>query len=436
MNSLRHIASFGLSIGTTHRQSMVSFVLSFLLIWSCVGHAQPPEYQFVITAEDAEYLHYLDYQNRFSYSAVEYRFGEVRVTSPTLSLRVNIAPWNTTQLTIQGIADQGDNTNLLEFSRTDIFTLPDDEPVTIDFYRRIGLWAPTLAFPPEPGDPPGTPGTTPWDVLDKSEWELRLLKASDGSLIKTLDLVGVDAHDDHYADAYYGTNPDRVKHSLAIPAAYAGSEVYIQVIPRRWGPSPYGLSLMRKASGMVNHSAVEDQYGNPLPEHQIASILDQWFNAVMEYCANYKQSTGTLPDHNHWSFGRDQMDVFLSSFFTQVGGQANGVYEENPPAEPKQGAAIQTIIQAPAMFLREVSPNPVSGETIDIAVKGHAEKPVIIALHTVDGRELGLLWQGRTGRGDKSIRVDLPELAAGTYIITLKNVNGERYGSKQITVVR
>lgn len=403
-------------------------IISSVLHPSIQANAQPPEVVFNITPDDAAYISYLEFQNKFNYSAVDYMFGEVRILSSSANFRVNLRPWNSSAATIQGAGVQGENSDLLEFARTETFTMPEDEPVIVEFFRKVGKWAPSLAYPEQPDDPPGTPGRTPWDVLDQSEWLVELRLASTGETVLELDKVGVLPYDKFYTDAYYGTDPLYVRQSKEISNGHPGENVYIQIVPKRWGPTPFGMSLMLRQGGNINYSALSDEFGNFLSSSATIALSDQWFQAVLDYCETVKLNTGSLPAQQKWRFSRAQFQTFQSTFFQQTILDGHEVLiEQNPPPTPrllsKELIEEASIAHVPALYLKEVTPNPVSAETVKLVIGGHMDVATEISLTTTDGREVGVLWKGRIGKGGRSLSLSLPKLASGVYVIAVMSDN-------------
>lgn len=413
-----------------------------LQIGICQLSAQPPQYIFNISPDDDAYLNYLEVQNKFEYSAVKYKFGEIWVTSATANFRVNLKPWTSTAASIQGTGAQGESTDLLEYTASEPFNLPNEEPATVHFYRRVSKWAPSNAFPELPTDPPGTPGRDPWDMDDQTEWVVEVRLASTGETIAELDKVGVNAHDKIYTPAYYGTDPLNVRQTKEISTGHPGELVYIQVVPKRWGPTPYGLTVMLRPTAFVNHSAIESEFGEPLSSSATAAINDQWFNEVLNFCTVVKQSTGALPeDIRHWNFTSQQNDAFRAAFLQLVTIDGYDVWiEQNPPPTPRLltkriGSNAQTVRASP-VYITEIAPNPIVGGSINILVDGQTEEAIEILLHTLDGREVGVLWKGNAGKGKQKFALSLPELTSGSYMLLIKGDDGRLYDTKQVNVVK
>ncbi len=416
-------------------------IILFVLISPFRTQAADP--QFNIEESGRQWFRYLDFQNKFQYSAVDYKFGEVAVATNNETYRVNMTPWNSGGITVQNSGVQGDQNDLLPHSRTENFSLPAEEGGHINFYRALGMWAPSNAFPPEPDDPPGGgPGKTPWDVSDKTEWEVQLRRVSDEAILATLDKVGIESHTDPYSNPYYGTQPGDVNISRPIPAGYGGERVYLQIVPRRWGPTPYGISLMMDPPHWVNISAIVDESGTELSANEAESIRQQWFEAVMQYSSDVKQETGRLPQRP-WLFWPHEQQVYSESFFQDEWVDGKLCRSEiPPPASSGRGVGDDRLDNATsrkvvhAATLESVSPNPLSGNVLTVKTGGYTASSVQLELITTEGRSLGRLWRGENPRGGQSINLDLSRysLANGTYVLALKNDREETIASQTFVV--
>ncbi len=406
--------------------------------------AQPPETIFNITRDDWNYLQYLDYRNTFSYSGVEMRFGEIRVVSSTESKRINIVDWNIPDLTIQDNSGQVEQMDLEPNSRSEDFQLPQDA-ADIHFYRRTGMWAPSSAFPPDADDPPGGgSGNTPWDVMDKTEWEIQLRDATTHEILQVLNTAGIDAHDDPYSNPFYGDNPRLANHSVAVSQQHAGKTVYIQVVTRRWGSTPYGVTMMKEPGYYFNESAIMDEKGNRRDDAFIAALNNQWFQAVLDYCDEVRSTTGWLPkDTKLWFFTAEQNDIFLARYYEQEVVNGTTVWKaiKYPVSgKPSTGATRDKAdIYVPVFSIRSITPNPISPvEPLNISLVGFEEMRLQLAVYTSSGAKAGVVWSGTLAAGKHRLAIDLgaARIAAGAYSLVLEESSGEALSRKALTVIQ
>ncbi len=418
----------------------------FCLLMALPLTAQPQDPIFVLTAKDYIYLHYLEYRNTFDHAGVEMRFGEIRLESGGEVQRINLVHWDTDARTLQDASGQIEQVDLAPYSRSEPFDLPE-EPSTLHFYRILGMWAPSSTKPPTADDPPGGDPNTPWHIEDDTEWEIQLRASESDNVVMSLNTAGIAAHTDPYSNPFTGTGPRVANHSITIPAEHAGKNVYVQIVTRRWGNSPYGVTLMKRPGFYFNESAITDEKGNRRDDAYINALHDQWFQKVLEFCDSTRRATGWLPDDlKQWAFSPEQAAIFKARYYEDVATPSGLVSSEiryqvpiSRSVRPEPRVTEHTRY-VPSVNILSVSPNPATSSapcSVDV-ISLEETKPMVITLISSGGETLGTVWDGEMLYGSQILSLDFSglQVAAGSYSLAVELLNGEVISRAAIAIVQ
>jgi hypothetical protein len=206
-----------------------------LTLGSLPSTGAPGDTLFAYRDTDAAYLRYLASVNSFDDASVMYTVGELELVGPSGIRRVVFD--DSALAASEGVTDpntQGIQSLLLPFARSRTFTLASNE-TTIRFFRSLSMTnVDTLLR-----------RTASWRSSDRTEYVLRLVRASDDSVLAIVDSVGFDStltmSDTVSA---YGPNVSVWCRAHSVDAVHRGVPVYLQLVPKRWGPTPHALTLV------------------------------------------------------------------------------------------------------------------------------------------------------------------------------------------------
>lgn len=418
-------------------------VLSLLLVAACFAPtlAQQPLI-FNHRTEDRAFLNYNYIWNQFDSSAVMYEFGEFTFVGGAIRHNILLSKTVKDAQRVQGSGEQGVSADLQALARTEDFIIPGEGEIQW-FGRLQAFRSPCdMGYDPAQGEGPNRPIPN-WGVLDQTEFVVQLIDAGSGTVLVTLDSVGVQPTGTvpPVVDTRYGTDVDRIRRSAAVPANHTGKLAYIRVSPRRYGPTPLGLIISRYDL-WVNQSAKYDSTGTvPLSLSQIQVLREQWFTALLAYCDSVKVQTGWLPDLEGISFSRDShLAEFHSRYFNphvDAGGDTVWQEQHTIPFPKRGGSTAQTNTKiAPIVTLIGIAPNPVASENIELNMIVGMDINARLELISLDGNRL-FIWEGflTVGRGRLTVPIS-KDVSNGSYILVLYNEHGNRITQESLVIAR
>jgi len=125
--------------------------------------------------------------------------------------------------------------------------------------------------------------------MDVTEFVVQIVDASSNSVLATIDSVGVDTTNanDTSNPPYYGTSVATWCRSASLPQGVLGQTVYVRVVPKRYGSTPYGLTASRIGSRM-SRSLLYGCSETELASNQSDSLLSLFY---VQDC-NYSSPNG------------------------------------------------------------------------------------------------------------------------------------------------
>lgn len=410
-------------------------------ICSVPAFSQPVIFDY--RAEDRDFLNYYYIWNQFDSSVVMYEFGEVTFVN-TSRHNIPLSKIVKDGQQIQGVGTQGVSTDLELIARTEDFNVPSEGEIQW-FGRLQSFRTPCGRLSGGHKDEPNRPSQS-WGIVDRTEFVVQLVDAQSGTVIATLDSVGVQptGAGTSTVDTRYGTNVERVKRSFAIPASYTGTKVYVRISPRRYGPTPFGLTISRYRS-WINLSAEYDSTGTTqIPLTQTEVLRDQWFTELIIYCDSVKQQTGWLPELQGISFAKEShLAIFHSKYFTPaVDINGDTVWNEihtTPISKRSAGNTriVGAVDVAPLARITSIAPHPVVSENISFTLLVGMDMNARLELISLDGKQVGNLWNGSLRVGRLNLTVPIPkEIPNGSYILVLYGEPGGRITQEPLIITR
>lgn len=405
----------------------------------CLGNTPlPAQTHYAFHPENKEYLQYFCVANSFDSSIVQYRFGEVALVHNGATTRVFLAPTVALHQKISGADNQGEDLVLRTAAKTQDFTLTGG--ATVSYFGELQAFrTPCNGVDTQPGEGPNQPVAS-WGILDRSEFVVELVRASDSTRLAVLDSVGVHPPEANAppTDTRYGTNPQQVVKHYAIPQALDGVEAYIRISPRRYGPTPYGMELC-KQDNWVNYSAYYNSAKTAfISAEAYQALSDQCFQAFLTYCDSVQATTGQLPPADNFGFSSAEMATFRARYLEPIVDSATGrqYWRQRKTSAPQKVAAHKYATDAyqvdPADAIYPatepaISPMPAAPRsTIRLTLKSLQKNAINLRLFSSSGQAMSVLWAGELQAGDNAISITLPDLAAGFYRIAIERYNGKR----------
>lgn len=422
------------------RGTAMLYLLLVLLFVPMAGHSQ--ELIFNYRPDDHEYLHYYYIWNQFDASVVMYEFGEAALVHGTTKQRIYLSNFVKDAEKIQGIGTQGISTDIQALARTKDFTLPADTGRVEWFGRLQSFRTPCdpVQYDTLKGEGPNRPGPD-WGILDRTEFVIQLVRSSDDLILATLDSLGVNPTDTNGAiDTRYGYEPGIFVHSHPIPSGHAHETVYLRISPRRYGPTPLGLTISKYTSWVNVTAQIQ------MSDTELKQAKEQRFIDFLAYCDSVKHETGWLPHVKGIGFTGNQKDIFNSRYFYPYRDSTTGEtvwFEKHTQAASKEAAlAFARQVQsnsrlAPAAIIRGITPNPINSESISISIACIEEVSAQVRLVSVQGTDVGSVWNGVLQPGKYMLPIVISsDVPNGAYLLLLEKSTGEQLYQKSVVIAR
>lgn len=412
-------------------KNLLKIMLMLMLAVTCaranIGDLSKATY--AIDADGIDYLRYLYISNHFQYAYVDYQLGEFLLLSDSSNTQIHFADYLTTQFGVKGSPVQGIDTVISGLAKTRTFTIPQGNNA-IEFHRMMAVrhacsqfeGAPDsiqekpLGGPVDYGHPNNHWRTGKGYVLDDQEFVLKIIDASTQAELYTIDSVGIKRNYDSLLAPRYGTNPDQYFQTVALPPSLQGKTVYIQLVPKRVGDTPYGMNLTMTRY-WVNQSIfyeVSPIGEEPMPTEFYDSVYNDYFSKVIAYCDSVILAQGYLDMIYYKYYLVDEnLQIFRSRYLEEV--TYNGVtYYRQLHWSP---LAKLPFMQKPDNDLMSVYPNPTEGKlTVSLDDKVGATGDLKIEIYN----ELGVRHK-TISITELDTEIDFSYLYSGPYILVLRS---------------
>lgn len=261
---------------------------------------------YQVTPEDTEFLQHYSIIAAFDSIAVSYVFGEVSIGTTLQSRRIRLDTLLKQDGTLYNGSASGDQTTLGAALRTGTFQLATTDSI-IYFRRELSarnVNATTGAF------------TSSWRFDDGSEFLAQIVRASDGVVLAVIDSVGIGATGSYSVamPVVYGTSANDWCRTASVVPAMRGIDVYLRILPKRSGSSPYGMSATRSASHLSRRALFGCFQGDTLGNNY-AYHMGQRFQAILGYLSYEYATYCSLSPFDYLELKPDEMDSILHVFF-------------------------------------------------------------------------------------------------------------------------
>jgi hypothetical protein len=356
-----------------------------------------------------------------------------------------------------GLNCQGTDTLLERQSRTENFFMPSG-PGEVKYFRRLSARPKCGTVGPLQGSETGGNGTWEDDwyrvgvgnILDRSEWVIQVVRASDNTVLFNIDSVGVNPNPESIYAQRYGQYPTQMSHTRNLPSGYAGQEVYIRISPRRWGPTPAGF-VMEEQRYKVCLSGLQEYSPYP-PDHVSGhyifkcwsqsdrdAIENMWFNELISYSDSIKLATGHIPVVTPLYFDLPgEEDFYNNRYFTSSVINGITVWTERqafPPPEYKPTILNNDIISSSNnIIIKDITDHPSLG-SLNISIETKEDiSDLMLSIYTYTGNEIsGDVWHGNLRRGMNFVTINTQSFTNGIYLLIL-NKGNEVIGRNKIII--
>ena len=375
---------------------------------------------FQNSAENADFLKYFFYANTFDSAKVTYFFGEVQLENEGNKTNIHLVHALDTMenLFYQGSPQTGICTDLEILSKTQNFIIPETGESKIHFYRILSVAGnPCDGYEPDPGGPGD------WDISDETQFEILCIKANTGELVAVIDSLVSKPNNDPTKDSIFGTSPDLAFREWIVPMENHGDTLYLQVSPRRYGGTAYGI-MMKEIPMWANFGCLVDSSGDWI--HGQQSYLDSLaWEYLKDYLDDYILVNGQLPSHLYY-VPYEYWDTYNQQYYSDwdetvvIGGDTFFVktFYPNPGNSGPTGVKEKSSVK---IYDITVYPNPSVSNIITIKVLSsvNARNQIFIFSKAIPERRI--LWSGVIKKGENIIEVDMSSYPSGSYMLTLSD---------------
>lgn len=418
---------------------------------------------YSVRPDDQRFLRYLYLSNNMGTSYVGYRCGEFTLQkSNNTRQRIHLAHTLKIRQSMRCDSTHGISMNVYPYTRTMAFIVPSDGG-NINFYRTLGLMIPCNSE----GNV-----TNNWDyedtlhyadnkqwwalgagtVLDRMEFVIEMYNANTNTKCGSFDSIGIMPNStSKYAIPYGNGNSNAYMHTYSLPAHLYGDTIYLQISPRRWGPTPYGMPVAMEHEVCNLSGLPHDMDHWYFPSNLKDSIYYENHRRIYDYCDSMIAATCVFPIGIPGSalFHPAQHplthlnDEYYDKYYINVDTSSSGVIRRKLKDFCSQ-KTTPSFIPDWMMFKKEHKwimvensyPQPSKiGSTYTMSLDcTHSLSRIKANIYSIGGKYITTLWQGKLDVGKNTISMSNELLHPGTYIIVFENVLDEVFGTNRFIV--
>jgi hypothetical protein len=396
---------------------MKSLIIIFVIISTSMMAKDPPIFQN--SEENTDFLKYFFYSNSFDSAKVTYFFGEVQLENGgnTSNIPLIHALDTMENRFYQSLPQTGICTDLEELSKTENIIIPESGESKIKYYRILSVSGnPCDGYEPDPGGPGD------WDISDETQFVIQCRNAKTDNLIAVIDSVVSKPNNDPNQDSISGTSPFLAFREWNVPLENHGDTLYLQVSPRRYGTTPYGMT-MKEIPMWANFKCIVDSAGDWI--HGQQDYLDSlaWIE-LQDYLNDYLADNEDLPFHSYY-IPHDYRYLYVQNYLSDreidvINGDTFYVKTYYPDPENFGPTSVDKMTPD-NIYKTSIIPNPSNGSNITIKIMSSVNARDKIYLFSKALPERVLLWEGVVKRGENIINVDLSAYPSGSYGIILSD---------------
>lgn len=427
----------------------LGFFLVIFLVSASYSQCNKEELITNVIPKNAEYLRYLQIEN-YAYDAnISYTLGEFRICTNNKIHHIN---WDD-ELNHYRSMEHGDSAHgidykIMKLARTESFIY---EPGTnLKFFRHFALFSwDTISRRHECKDQFDSTKGWWWFagkgmILDSQEFVIQLVRKKNNEAIYCLDSIGLLANVNTCYAEPYGTDPVRYNHEMPLPDEYAGVEVYIRLVPKRWGPTPLGMEFILFPMAF-NISYNVEFPGQPIfssnlfrNDYEIIELKD-FISAADTFALNHCNFPEKLD-----MFSIDNLGfAFIVGRYLEIYKNREIINKEKclqgkkyyPEAVDSSFSVERHEKMRKKYHYMETLKAAIQGERINdegnfyFAIRGNCDSIMCIEVINFDGDVLDTVWQGTLSVFDPkynehNITHKIPKLNDGYYLYALRDNNG------------
>lgn len=409
-----------------------SWAFSLVLILMTVvplpdGTAKAADTVFVVTKSDRQFVKYFNVVNGFEDAVVVYQFGEVTVAGNGSVRRIFLDAQIPSDGYVQNGPDVGVQEDLRKVLRTQPFFIENDED-SIRFYREASIRNYNVGL---------ERFTDTWKLDDRTEYVARLVRASDGVVLQTIDSVMIDSTATPGTWATFeGTSPQLWCRSVFVLPTARACSVYVEIEPRRQGSSHYGMVASMKEADYSLGAFFSCGSANITPA-QNGAIRRQRFSRIIDYFDAFYAQYCALPDWTYLSLIKPEADSIIRRYYEYQGMTPEGdtIHRVKACGQPKNASEAGRERLADRHRAIHIAAIRYDGGMLSIGIDSEREQQALISVvHATAVRSYAV---GRydlvDGRTDLSLHVDLTN---GVYIVSIYQPDAGAWISGEFVVVR
>lgn len=397
------------------------------------------------------YFRYNFYSNELDSCIVRCMIGEFNAVSASAIIRL---PLNfiAEDVFINGDTNQGVNQNLADTSTTSPFIIPASA-MTLSYFKYMNVNSKPIGSGNFRNHIESANSYDEyWNIgtgknSERVEFVIELIDARTKNRICIIDSFGVLPNPASPVIQRYGANADQFYTSISLSGLPVGDTVKVRIIPKRWGPTPFGLALGQDyLSG--NHSAtvanVNGKIETITTQYADTLKLMYWY-AIRDYYDSIITATGKLPQHLlDPPLGYEQQ--YFSRYYDSVGVTNYGnIYQTKYQLLAKLAVGgtdenTNSDISPTSLVITSVIPLPSSGGLITVIVNNTGESPITIqpAIYDLSGNKIECnSWHNSTlTKGFNTLTFNVKDVASGTYNIILFGGGNEVYTKARFIIQR
>jgi hypothetical protein len=416
---------------------MIKLLIAFtcaMLIFPGILNCQAPDVPVVISIspEDRDFNRYFLYVNEFDSANVLYFFSDVRINTHGSYINVPLAHIldSLHGEPHRSPIKQGILSDLVQMCKTSVFIVPD-KGSTIIFYRELGESSNRY-----PGQQPNTKGS--WDISCTTEFVVNLVRADNMATVAVLDSTGSLPNDDPNRDARYGPGVKHTRFAWKVPDDLVGLPLYINVVPKIYGPSDFGISL-KEGRTDYNLTSMYNDDGSPASGSVIDSLeLVAWYQ-LTSYIDSVKSETGFMPAESYYipqKYISEYEQRYLARHDRYISPKGDTVYiQVRTTFAPENDLSMVSTIENEGNL--STSPNPVNDDSpVNIKFTSKSNFDAYVEIESLDGKRIINAWQGRIWPGENEINLERLDLPNGAYMINLFDNSGKIRKSAKISIAK
>lgn len=411
-----------------NRSRAFSLLVSLVLVMSLPnGMVRAADTVFVVTKSDRQFVKYFNVVNGFEDAVVVYQFGEVTVTGNGSARRVFLDARIPSGGYVQNGPDVGAQEDLRKVLRTQPFFIENDED-SLRFYREASIRNYNVAL---------EKFTDTWKLDDRTEYVARLIRASDGAVLQAIDSVMIDSTATPGTWAtFVGTSPETWCRSVFVLPTARACSVYVEIEPRRWGSSHYGMAASMKEADYSLGAFFSCGSANITPA-QNGAIRRQRFSRIVEYFDAFYSQYCALPDWTYLSLIKPEADSIIRRYYEYQGMTPEGdtIHRVKACGQPKNAAEAGRTRLADRHRTIRIEAIRYDGGMLSIGIDSECEQQALISVvHATAAQSYAVGTYGLVkGRTDLSLHVDLTD---GVYIVSIYQPDAGAWISGEFVVVR